>query len=317
MATWRPRRTQRSIRRRRSSASWSVVNRWGPVGECLGSEPQALHVGKVIIEQRFDVSGQGARSHHHGVAPGDEHVGHLGMNAEVGAEKRSIADHLLQSGITHELRPAKAVATVGVAGLSLRRKEEHGLAVLVLHALQSLAVEKRDVPVELPGGVRIQFAAKSIGDGPDLGGAAIAIHQTGDGPESVPWEHVSMGKRQTVDRIVGNVGPVDQFVHHVVVDLEGQHLRDHADVPPDLRGKALHRLEVGELRGGVRCHSRSQLPLNHGISSNRVLSAARPAGDVVASRRPGGVRVRRDGRLRGQSRGVVESRRAIKGRASA
>ncbi|WP_405499008.1 hypothetical protein [Nocardia sp. NBC_00511] len=54
------------------------------------------------------------------------------------------------------------------------------------------------------------------------------IDEFSDIGEDLGRQHVSVGECQSKDRVLLDGRPIDQFLVHVVVDLEGQHRRNDA-----------------------------------------------------------------------------------------
>ncbi len=136
---------------------------------------------------------------------------------------------LLQLRPVHELRPAEAVAAVAVAGLPLAREHKKRLGILVLQAPGIEIVVLGNVHAELVAWVRVQRVLH-LRDGLPDRFLVAGQHGLLDQLEVLGLEHVAMGERQPVDRVVGRLGPVDQLVDHIAADLEGQDRGHHARV---------------------------------------------------------------------------------------
>jgi hypothetical protein len=80
-----------------------------PVGSGLGPKPDALDMGQVRVEERFDESSEDTRLHHHGVTPGKEYAGDLGMLFEIGDELTGLSTGELEFIVSDELGPPEAV----------------------------------------------------------------------------------------------------------------------------------------------------------------------------------------------------------------
>ena len=116
-----------------------------------------------------------------------------------------------------------------MAGLTVAREEQHRLFVLVLQPLDRLLVEDRHVVLELPRRVRVQRHADAVCRLVDLGARGLPRDQRRHLVEVLVLQHVLLRERQREDRVVGNVVPVDQLVHDIIVRLERQHPGHHVD----------------------------------------------------------------------------------------
>ena len=114
---------------------------------------------KLRLQQWLEVLNQVFGFHHHRVAASDQQVAHFGVLLQVAVKLFCFGAGHLQVFIAHELRPAEAEGAVGMASLALGREEKHGFSVLMLHAIQNLAVQFRHVHFHLAGGVRVQLVA--------------------------------------------------------------------------------------------------------------------------------------------------------------
>ena len=104
-----------------------------------------------------------------GIAAGEEHVGDLGVLAEIARELIDVLVRELHVVEADELRPAEAEGAVGVTGLTVGWEEEGGLVVLVLDAGNGLAVDGRHVVGHLAGRVGIQFELDLADRGIEVG----------------------------------------------------------------------------------------------------------------------------------------------------
>jgi hypothetical protein len=103
-----------------------------PVGQRFRPDPDVDEV--VDLEKRLDVGPQLGGLHHHRVAAGEEHVGHLAVSTNVLGQKIGLLRSELELFHAHELRPAETVGAVGMTRLPLTGEVQNGLAVLVLHS---------------------------------------------------------------------------------------------------------------------------------------------------------------------------------------
>jgi hypothetical protein len=80
-----------------------------PVGQRLGAEPDRLDVVQAVprVDERLDVPAQYRLAHDHGIAPGDQDAGHLGVLAQVGHQRADVVGGHLQVWLVHELGQRK------------------------------------------------------------------------------------------------------------------------------------------------------------------------------------------------------------------
>ncbi len=191
-----------------------------PVGQRLRAEPDGLQ--RRYPQQWLHVGAQALGRHDHRIATGHQDVGDLGMLAEVADERVGGLRREAQIGIPDELCPAEAVGAVRVTGLPLGREVQHGLLVLVLHALQRILLQPRHVEFLLAGGVRVE----GVADRGDTRGAP-GLAGVGDQIARLllvgPAEHARLREHQLEDRVVRHRRPVDELVEHVLVGPEGEH----------------------------------------------------------------------------------------------
>ena len=143
------------------------------------------------------------------------------MDLQVVVQAVRLAMRLLELVDADELRPAEAVAAVGVAGLALRGEHEHRLAVLVLDAVERLSLELGAVLLELVARMRIERPADLVGRCANLLGRRALVEQAGDLGVVLGRKHLPVGHREPVDRIIRGPLPIDQAVDDVVVQPEG------------------------------------------------------------------------------------------------
>ena len=196
-----------------------------PIRQRLGADADAVKVGQILGQQRLDVAAQDRRLHHHRVAAGDQHAADLRVLADVTRQLLGLLAGELQVGIADELRPTKTVATIGVAGLALRREKQHGLLILVLHTGNHFAVELGHVQLHLPGRVRVEFAANLIGGELDLRLGCIAHHEVAHALVIRLLQHAALRKGELKNRVVRDVAGIDQVLDHVIIHAERQHGR--------------------------------------------------------------------------------------------
>ncbi|WP_253195823.1 hypothetical protein [Burkholderia cenocepacia] len=212
------------------------------------------------LQQRHQVLAQARRAHHHRIAARHQQVGHFAARAQVRVQPRGFARREFQRRVADELRPAKAERAVRMAGLPVAREVQHRLRVLVLDARARLAVELRLVE-PLVRRMRIHPGAQAPDQRVQVGTARRVARQHGQLAEIVGREHVGLRKRQPEQRIVRDVGPVDQLLDDITVDLERQHARDQPDLLAHSRRQPRELREVVQLRPVVR--------LEHGMHRDR------------------------------------------------
>ena len=149
---------------------------------------------------------------------------------------------------THELGPAETVGAVGVAGLAGGGEKEHGFTVFMLHSLESLVPQHRNVELDLASRVWIHFLLNLARGRLQMVGRGPTGYQVVDFSEVLTVEHLRLGKGQLENRVFRDVGPVDQVLDHVVVHAEGQDGRDglHA-VAKRLRKRTQRRNRIDVL----------------------------------------------------------------------
>ena len=221
-----------------------------PEGEGLGADADGLDVIELRLQQGFQVLNQVLGFHHHGVATGDQQVGHFGVLLQVAVQLLGISAGHFQVFVTHKLRPAEAEGAVAVAGLALGREEQHGFAVLVLHAVQHLAVQFRHVHFHLARRVRVQFVPDFLGHGLNFLLVGTLAMQCRHSFVMFVLEHTLLREYELIDGVVRYLVPVDQFVDHIFVDPEWQHAGHHFHFEQGLFGEILDRLNFIELAVG-------------------------------------------------------------------
>ena len=149
--------------------------------------------------------------------------------------------------VTHELRPAKTEGAVGVAGLALGREEQHCLAILVLNAVQNFTVELRHVHFHLASRVRVEFVPDFLGDSLDLFLVGTFPVQFRHALVMLVLQHPFLRKNKLIDRVVGYLVPVDQFIDHILVDPERQHAGYHFHFKQGLFREILNDFDLVEL----------------------------------------------------------------------
>ncbi|MNX63213.1 hypothetical protein D3C86_942050 [compost metagenome] len=185
-----------------------------PVRHGLGADADVLQVWQ--IQQRLDVTGQGAGVHDHRVAAGNQHVGHFGVHPQVTDQLLGLTGVELEFFLADELRPAETEGAVRVTGLTGTGEKQHGLAVLVLDARQDLAVEGDSVVGQLPGRMRVHAPPDRLDPTLDRR-AVILLDQLFERGIFLRQQHVLVGKSHAENRIVRNVVPVDQRTQHIFV----------------------------------------------------------------------------------------------------
>src|SRR5690554_1441779 len=218
-----------------------------PEGEGLGADADGLDVVKLRLQKGFQVLDQVLGLHHHGVATGNQQVGYFGVFLQVAVQLLGIGAGHFQVFVTDKLGPAEAEGAVAVAGLALRREEQHGFAVFVLHAVQHFAVQFRHVHFHLAGRVRVQFVPDDLGGRLDIFLVGAVAMQLRHLFVMFVLEHTLLREHELIDGVVGNLVPVDQFVDHIFVDPERQHAGDHFHFEQGLFGEILDRLNFIEL----------------------------------------------------------------------
>jgi hypothetical protein len=134
-----------------------------------------------------------------------------------------------------------------VAGLPLAGKEQHRFAVLVLHPVQVLAFEGRDVVADLPGGVGVELQANTVGRLLDRVRRCPALHQSSDFCVVMGQQHVALGEGEDEQRVFRHMRPVDEVIDDEVVGLERKNLAHHLDVSLDGIGHPFHLRDVAEI----------------------------------------------------------------------
>ena len=202
------------------------------------------------LQQRLQVLHQVFGLHYHRVAAGDQQVAHFGVLLQIAVQFLGVGAGHLQVLVTDKLRPAETEGTVAVAGLALGREEQHGFAVLVLHAVKHLTVQFRHIHFHLPGRVRVQCVADFLGSGLNVFLVGAFPVQLRHALVVFVLEHAFLWKDQLIDRVVGHLVPVDQFVDHIFVNPEGQHAGHHFHFKQGFLGEILDRLNLVELAVG-------------------------------------------------------------------
>ena len=155
----------------------------------------------------------------------------------------------LERVVAHELGPTEAEGAVGVAGLPLAGKEQHGFAVLVLETVNRLVRHLGDVQLPLPGGVRVELFADLVGAGLDLVRRSVAPHQVGHVQEVALLQHALLRESNLVEGVVGHPVPVDEIVDHVPVGAEGQHVGHYLHGKPIVGGEPIELRNLVEMLG--------------------------------------------------------------------
>ena len=210
----------------------------GPEAERLGADAHRAHVLQAGVQQGLEIAGQARGPHHHRVPAGDQEVGDLPVPAQVALQGLDLPRGELHLRVPDELGPAEAEAAVGVAGLPLAGKEEHGLPVLVLHPLHGLPVQGGDVQLLLAGRMGVQAPADIPGQPLDLLPRHPALEGGSHALVVGRRQHARLGEGELEDRVEGDPIPADQLVQDVLVDPEGQHAGHRLDRPPQLPGEA-------------------------------------------------------------------------------
>ena len=91
-----------------------------------------------------------------------------------------------------ELRPAEAISAIGVAGLALRRKDQHRLPVFVLQAEHRMSAQHRHIVLDLPAGMRVERAPRRRGRLGEHIARRGRVEQLRDGIEYIGRQHVPM-----------------------------------------------------------------------------------------------------------------------------
>jgi len=208
-----------------------------PVGQRLGAEPDRLDVVQAVprVDERLDVPAQYRLAHDHGIAPGDQDAGHLGVLAQIGHQRADVVGGHLQVGLVHELGPAEAVAAVRVAGLALPGEEQHGFLVLVLQARQRPALQAGRVQQQLARRMGVEPHPDLVRGGAQPGRGLAAVDHVRESSHVGLGQHVRLREDEPVDRVVGGRVPVDQVLHHVRVRPERKHGRHRPHRQPLLR----------------------------------------------------------------------------------
>ncbi len=171
-------------------------------------------------QQRFHVTPQHRRLHHHRIPAGEQHASHFPVSPQIALPAVPLAAGELQLVDADELRPAEAVGAVGVAGLTRRREEQHRLTVLVLDTRYRLAVQQRHVQLQLPGGMRVQRVLDLPSRRRDLLLRRAATNQPVHPAELLGGQHLRLREGQLEDWILWDGGPIDQLVNDVLVHSE-------------------------------------------------------------------------------------------------
>src|SRR5690606_13645969 len=131
----------------------------GPECQGLGADADGAHMVELLRQQRLEAGAQVAGLHYQRVAAGDQHIGDLRVGAQVVTQPARLPGGDSQVLVADELGPAEAEGAIAVADLAGAGKKQHRLPVLVLDAFDPLAVQLRDVVLQLTGGVRIEGVA--------------------------------------------------------------------------------------------------------------------------------------------------------------
>jgi hypothetical protein len=159
------------------------------------------------------------------------------MPPQVGHQLVSLVSGELEFVDPDELGPAEAVSAESVTGLARRGEEQHRLAVLVLHPLQALVTEHGNVELQLTRRVRVELVLDLPRRHFELGGGHAAADEIVHAPVCIVAEHLGLWEGQLEDRVVRDVGPVDQVVDDVVVHTKGKHGRDRLHAGAKRLGK--------------------------------------------------------------------------------
>merc|ERR1719197_2474055 len=150
------------------------------------------------------------RLHDARIATGEEDVGHERLGAQVVVQLLCLS--VVEGVKTNELCPAEAVRAVRVTVLALRRKEQHGLLVLVLHAVNTPSVRANwPVELDLPGRMRIHLQPDAVDQVPPRDLLLAALERVDDEVDAVGVQHALLWKSQLENGIVRDVGPVDEL----------------------------------------------------------------------------------------------------------
>ena len=146
-----------------------------------------------------------------------------------------------------ELRPAETEGAIGVAGLAVAWEEQHRLFVLVLYAVEALLVQHRHVVLELAGGVGVEGQTNPVRGLVDNLTGSAALDERGHLLEVPGREHAPLRESQREYRIVGDVIPVDQLVHDIIVGLKRKNAGDDIDRQPLVVLEELGLRNVGDV----------------------------------------------------------------------
>ena len=221
--------------------------------ECqrLGSDPDIAEMVETgIVDERLQVALHHPGLHHHGIAAGDQQVADVGMGREIVVQAARLVGGDLVGLLAHELGPAEAERAVGVTGLPLAREKQHGLAVLVLQPFHRPLFGLRNVQLPLACGVGVELVADLEDRGVDLLRRDLALQQVRHQIEVLVFQHPPLRKGDLIDRVSGNVVPVDQVVDQVPVRTEGQHAAHHPHREAFFARKLLQLGQVVEVFGG-------------------------------------------------------------------
>ena len=227
----------------------------GPEAQGLAADADGAYMLELGGQQRLDAGSQVAGLHHQRVAAGDQHIGHLGMAAQVVAQLARFLRGNAQILVTDKLCPAEAEGAVAVTHLAGAGEEQHRLPVLMLQPLYALAVELGYVVFQLPGWVRVQGGAHFGDYGVELLGRPFLAQGLGHALEIFRGQHAALGEGQLEDGVVRHCGPVDQLVDDVLVDPERENAGHHAHVEALLFGQHLQLWNLIQLPGGIDAES--------------------------------------------------------------
>jgi hypothetical protein len=171
-------------------------------------------------EERLDRLSQKHGVHHHRIAAGDQHISDFVVFGQILHQCIGVAGGESQVFDTDELRPSKAVGAIGVTGLALDREEQHRLAILVLTPQDPLAVDSGHVEQLLTGRVRVHPHVDVMHQSLERLALYAPDNHVLEPQKIATVEHSGLRKGQLIDRIVGNVVPIDELAQNVFVDSE-------------------------------------------------------------------------------------------------
>jgi hypothetical protein len=91
-----------------------------PVTQGLATDADGTQTGRPSLQDGFQTPAKLRRLHRRWITPGHQQIGHLRVMHEVIRQAAAPLDLEFQLLKINELRPTKAVGTVGMTGLSVR-----------------------------------------------------------------------------------------------------------------------------------------------------------------------------------------------------